>query len=514
MRNLRLGRAVFLFMGSVLFLRCHSSQSGAVTIPLEEFVSVFDSPGHGHRTRVHVTEYYGTIGIGNPPQNFEVVFDTGSGNVVLPTVKCTEDVCVRHHRFQSKASKTAVQLAYEDETPLEPGQTDRDTTSITYGTGKLTGEYVRDNVCMGKQTSVCTSVDFLGVTTESRFPFIQLPFDGIFGLGLEGLSAGENFNFVNRLAGSKTFKDPSFAFFLRDLKAEEDSEITFGGYREDRLVDGKIHWLPVDHDEANDKGYWLVTMRDIIVDGQRLKLCDDFRDNPRCQVAMDTGSALTMGPPSQMAVLLNAIGLKDDCSNIGKLPTLTLELDAEGGGVYEMVLEGKDYTEHDEDSCATGFQAMQLPPYLGPMWVVGQTILRKYYSVYDPKNWRVGVGVAKHSTKTRWHPTPPPTPHPSAPKEKCEDDDKPMFGSFLPGCKSFAQMGYCKRFPPLAHHYCKVSCAICHPPKADTPETRSPASHGLLQSDSDSEPATTVHGGGIVVSHQARRVLGHRDGEI
>ena len=26
---------------------------------------------------------------------------------------------------------------------------DRDTTTITYGTGKLTGEYIRDHVCIG-----------------------------------------------------------------------------------------------------------------------------------------------------------------------------------------------------------------------------------------------------------------------------------------------------------------------------------------------------------------------------
>ena len=86
-------------------------------------MSVFDSPGgrHGFRKRVHVTEYYGKVGVGSPPQMFDLVFDTGSGNVVLPTVKCNEDVCVRHRRFQSKSSKTAVQLAYEDETPLEPG---------------------------------------------------------------------------------------------------------------------------------------------------------------------------------------------------------------------------------------------------------------------------------------------------------------------------------------------------------------------------------------------------------
>jgi len=446
-------------------LLAEQSLQGTLTVSLQEYISLYERPTQdGHRLPLRVSEYYGSVSMGTPPQEFGVVFDTGSGNIVLPTLKCADEDCEDHHRFSSGASRSSVQLALEDGTPLRPGQ-DRDTTTITYGTGKLTGEYIQDMLCLGEgsaaasaATSACLKVDFLGVTQESRFPFTELPFDGIFGLGLGGLSAGPSFNFVNRLvASNEAIRNPTFAFFLRSLDADEDSEITFGGYRPERL-EGAVTWLPVPKDEADEKGYWLVTMRDIYVGDKPLHLCDDFRSKPRCQVAMDTGTALMMGPRHGVAELLRQLG--GSCQSI---PSIRFDLDTVDGGIFSVILGPEDFAEVKGSDCAFAFQPVDLPPNLGPMWVFGQTALRKYYTIYDAKKWQVGIGLAKHTVTKRQSTLVQdgePAPKKAEP-EACEDDNKNMVWNHLPGCKSFASMGYCHRFSPLARKYCRLSCALC-----------------------------------------------------
>jgi len=205
-------------------------------------------------------------------------------------------------------------------------------------------------------------------------------------------------------------------------------------------------------------------MRDVYVNGRPLKLCDDPElDKPRCSVAMDTGTSMTMASPYEISELLGAVGMNDDCSNLNKLPSLNFVFDAEAGGTFNLVLRPDDYVYQSEEGCVTTFQSLELPPRLGRMWVFGQSILRRYYSVYDAKRWRVGVALAQHTDKVRARPTQPPTPVVPKKQEKCEDDNAAMIQApfSLPGCSAFSKMGYCSRFPPLAQHYCRLSCGRC-----------------------------------------------------
>merc|ERR1719356_889901 len=97
---------------------------------------------------MYKSAYYGQISIGSPAQAFHVVFDTGSGHLVIPSTLCKSGSCIKHQRYKRRASLTATDID-GDETTVYPGQS-RDQITVTFGTGEISGVFVRDNVCLGE----------------------------------------------------------------------------------------------------------------------------------------------------------------------------------------------------------------------------------------------------------------------------------------------------------------------------------------------------------------------------
>jgi len=48
---------------------------------------------------IHKTAYWGTITMGTPAQEFKVIFDTGSGNLILPSKECNMAGCNPHKKI-------------------------------------------------------------------------------------------------------------------------------------------------------------------------------------------------------------------------------------------------------------------------------------------------------------------------------------------------------------------------------------------------------------------------------
>merc|ERR1719160_1844982 len=123
------------------------------------------------RTVSYKSAYFGSIWVGAPePQEFSVVFDTGSGHVIIPSADCMAGTCRIHRRYERKLSDLAIDVDY-DGTTVKPGQP-RDQITVSFGTGEVTGEFVQDTVCLG-QKSLTRPSDDLAAKNASNYPELQ-----------------------------------------------------------------------------------------------------------------------------------------------------------------------------------------------------------------------------------------------------------------------------------------------------------------------------------------------------
>eukprot|EP00439_Symbiodinium_sp_Y106_P055615 s4270_g7.t1 len=248
-------------------------------------------------------------------QEFEVIFDTGSGNLIVPGVNCTVSACTQHRRFDDARSKTS-HAHHCDGGEVGSNEVPNDLV-VTFGTGEVR---FRDRVCLGEK--MCAPAKFISSFEESNDPFEWVSFDGILGLGLDSLAQATDFSIMQRPRAAQrtrsvpckmvlpqehgqSIKSPLFAFFFARAK-EEKSEITFGDIQKDKLG-SKMYWFKV----SGEAGYW----QDIFLDDTAQNICKG------CHVAIDTGSSEIAGPQHVIDHLSDKLSIKN-CKERAKLPKL------------------------------------------------------------------------------------------------------------------------------------------------------------------------------------------------
>jgi pepsin A len=314
---------------------------------------------------VHKTAYWGTVTVGKPAQEFSVIFDTGSGNLIIPSTDCSADGCKPHAKYDKSASSSSKAIT---------NSRDEGSAEITFGTGRISGDFYRDRLCVGD--SLCFDANFIAATEETAEPFSETPFDGIMGLGFKDLSMGDGFNIVDDMNGAGQLPQGMFSVYLSD---EGESEITFGGFRPE-LLGSEIVWSNV-----KIESYWQVGIDDIALNNKPSGLCEGG-----CQVAVDTGTSMLAGPTSLVDQMQDRVGAKSDCSNFDSLPKLGFII-----GDTVLNLQPDDYMDKSDGECSFSLMALDVPPPKGPLFIFGDPFLRRFVTVYDRSGPRVGFAMAK-----------------------------------------------------------------------------------------------------------------------
>merc|ERR1712151_345493 len=80
-----------------------------------------------------------------------------------------------------------------------------------------------------------------------------------------------------------------------------------------------------------------------------------------------------------------------DCSKMSSMPDVKVTL-----GGQEFNLMPADYVLKVSGQCLFAFMGIDVPPPRGPLWIMGDVFMRKYYCVFDYGNKKTRIApVAK-----------------------------------------------------------------------------------------------------------------------
>ncbi|XP_077155646.1 gastricsin-like isoform X2 [Ranitomeya variabilis] len=306
---------------------------------------------------------FGQISVGTPPQNFMVLFDTGSSNLWVASTYCSSEACQNHPLFNPSQSSTY--------------SSNNQQFSMQYGSGSLTGVFGYDTVSV--QGLTITNQEIGLSVNEPGTNFVYASFEGIFGMAYPSLSSGGATTAMQGMLQQNLLTYPIFSVYM----SSQSGMVVFGGV-DNNLYSGEIYWAPV-----TQELYWQIAVDAFSINGQATGWCSQG-----CQAMVDTGTALLTIPQQFLGTFLQSVGAQEsqngaylvNCNNVQNLPTISFTING-----VQFPIPPSAYILQNNGYCTVGVEVTYLPSQNGqPFWILGDVFLRQYYSVYDMGNNRVG----------------------------------------------------------------------------------------------------------------------------
>jgi hypothetical protein len=361
--------------------------------------------------------FFGKIRVGSTV--FSMVFDSGSGHLILPGARCNDRACLTHQQYDPADSPAAVEINY-DGTPIVPGS-DRDQLTVNFGTGEVTGVFVKDRMCAPADAvqddsdldeapgGACKDVQMIVATKMSDNPFADFAFDGVFGLALPGLSQTPDFNLAMRLTKDLPSGKQAFSFFFSH--EADGSKIAVGGLFRDR-VKSPLVWVPV---VDPDDGYWKLHVSGVQIGEESAEICAQG-----CHGVADTGTSVFAAPTAiirQIRERFQGLVVRDGKCQMPAHNASAQDFVAVSMGDLVLRLYPNDFSQprrplnwngtdvDDWDAedlpCELMLMRLDVPEPLGPLVIFGEPFLTKYYTVFDVEHLRVGFALANHEAEEK-----------------------------------------------------------------------------------------------------------------
>ncbi|KAH7028696.1 aspartic peptidase domain-containing protein [Linnemannia elongata] len=353
----------------------HSQQNPKQEHPKRALVGV--APLRGNSLD---TQWVAAMEIGSPPQEFSVVFDTGSSDLWIPSTSCQTLTCMTLRRFNPARSSTY----HPDGRPW----------SINYADdSKVSGVLAKDNI---KVAGITINDQTFGMASVNSGSTAATGVDGIMGLGFNSNSemVGVNTPITNMILQNQ-IDQPIVSVWLNKA-SDQDASLSNGGQFIFGGVDPSLYIGPITYVPVTSTKEWQIKIDQVFIGRKELSL-----SSAASSAIVDTGSSYILFPDYLATAFHRAIPNSQYDSKLGWWVPCALA-NSRSVGDLTFVLGGKKFSvplsdivilkSAFNDYCLSAIDSWQeLAGHGGQSGILlGDLFIKNQYVVYDYEKEQIG----------------------------------------------------------------------------------------------------------------------------